>query len=72
MSGIPLSLRIEEFKEAREEWVEARRGYIEAAIVFQAAEKLRRLREEGPEACAVPSASLRKRRPRGRSKGIEL
>jgi hypothetical protein len=58
MAKIPLTLRVQDFQEAKAEWEEARRRYVEAAIIFEAAEKLRRLEEEGPG--AFPPASRRK------------
>lgn len=54
MSKIPLALRIQEFLEAREEWSRARRAYLEARIIFEATDQIRRLEEEGPDSISLP------------------
>lgn len=45
---IPLWLRVAEFLDAVEEWKRTRYNLVEAQIDFEAAEKKKRLAEEGP------------------------
>jgi len=63
MTKIPLSLRYEDFLDAKEEWLEARRRYIEALVIFEAATKLRQLEEEGSAAFPLTTGKTARHRP---------
>ena len=61
MSRIPIEMRIQEFLKAKKEWERTRREYLRTRIIFEAAAKLKKLEEEGPDAISFPRRRSRAR-----------